>query len=166
MLDDLTPRKAIEFAVATEQMGERAYKKLAEKFAQNAELKELFESLAEDEQGHASQFRSLLDFVPADDDILSDQEKSRYLSAMATSKYFRGEGGLAGSLEDVTTVEDALVRVFGFEKATLSFYLAVRDVLGQNPVLDALIAVERGHVSRLMKYILSNEKMKGLADRS
>ena len=166
MLEDITLRKAVEFAVATEEMGERAYKKLAEKFADHRELREVFETLAEDEQGHANQFKALLDFVPSDDDILADDEKRRYLAAMATSKYFRGESGLAGSLEDVTTVEDALVRVFGFEKATLSFYLAVRDLLGQNPVLDAMIAVERTHVSRLMKYILADEKMKGLADQS
>ena len=61
MTDAMTPRQAIEFAVKTEELGEKFYKQLALKFSDQPELKELFELLAKDEVMHAAQFRKLLE---------------------------------------------------------------------------------------------------------
>jgi hypothetical protein len=85
---------------------------------------------------------------------------------MARSEFFTGEAGMTAALEKIQSVNEALVHVLGFEKATLGFYRAIQDTLGQEAALDAIIAAEQQHIARLMRYILSEEKMKGLADDS
>ena len=40
----------------------------------------------------------------------------------------------------------------------------IPDVLGEAAALDRIIQAEKSHIVRLMKYILTDEKMKGLAD--
>jgi len=164
MLNDFTLTEAVEFAVATEEMGERAYTKLAERFATEEEIADVFSRLATDERMHKAQFQALLDQVPPDDDIMTKDEKSRYLRAMAMSEFFRGDTKLIGKLDRTKNLDEALGCVMGFEKATLGYYLAIKDVLGDSDALDRIIEAEKSHIARLMKYILTDEKMKGLAD--
>lgn len=164
MSNEITVRKAIEFAIATEETGVRAYSKLAKKFSAEEEISAAFALLAKDEKAHKVQFQALLDHVPPDEGIMSEDERSRYLRAMAMSEFFRGDGGLIGKLDKSETLDEALLVVLGFEKATLSYYLAVKDILGEVADLDNIIQAEKGHIARLMKYILTDEKMKGLAD--
>jgi len=165
MLDNPTIQNAVQFAVSTEEVGARTYTKLAEKFSDHEELSEAFSLLAGDERGHAAQFRALLDKLPAEDQAPAGEEDSQYLQAMASSEFFTGEDGLAAVLEKIQSVDEALHHVLGFEKASLGFYQAVKDVLGPQEALDAIIAAEKQHVVRLMKYVLTDEKMKGLADK-
>ena len=80
------------------------------------------------------------------------------------SEFFRGDAGLIAKLDKAKSLDEALIHALGFEKATLGYYLAIRDVLGETGVLDMIIEAEKGHIVRLMKYILTDEKMKGLAD--
>ena len=85
---------------------------------------------------------------------------------MARSEFFGGDAGLSAKLEGIQSVDEALTHVLGFEKATLGFYRAIRDVLGREEALEAIIRAEKQHIVRLMKYILTEEKMKGLSDDS
>ena len=64
MLEELTVRKAVEFAVKTEEMGGRFYEKFARKFSDDPELKKTFELLARDEKAHENQFLKLLETLP------------------------------------------------------------------------------------------------------
>ena len=59
MLEELTLRKAVEFAVTTEQLGARFYNKMAKKFADDEGIKNIFTSLAKDELIHEKQFQNL-----------------------------------------------------------------------------------------------------------
>jgi rubrerythrin len=165
MLEDPTTRKAVEFAVVTEDVGAKTYARLAEKFSDREDLRETFTLLAGDERGHRAQFQALLDKLPAEDQGPGDEEQSHYLRAMADSEFFAGEEGLATVLENIRDVDDALRHALGFEKASLGFYQAVKDVLGPQEALDAIINAEKEHVARLMKYVLTDEKMKGLGDK-
>jgi len=164
MSDELTAAQAIEFAIATEEIGARAYSQLAEKFSANEEISDAFSLLARDENAHKAQFRALLANVPPDEGVMTADEKSRYLRAMAMSEFFRGDTGLITKLDEAADLNETLIHVLGFEKATLGYYRAVRDVLGENEALDGVIRAEKSHIVRLMKYILTDEKMKGLAD--
>jgi rubrerythrin len=166
MLENPTIQKAVEFAVATEDLGAQAYIKLAEKFSGQKEISEAFSILARDEKAHRAQFTALLKKLPPEADQAPGDEQQQYLRAMAMSEFFGGDAGLAAELEKIQSLEEALLRVFAFEKATLGFYLALREVLGQEDVLDAVIQAEKQHVLRLMQYICTEEKMKGLADDS
>ena len=157
MLDNPTIHKAVQFAVATEDMGERTYSKLAKKFSDEIGLCATFSRLAEDEKRHRAEFQTLLDKVPADDDVWTEDERYRYLSAMARSEFFAGEEGLTAALNKIQGVDDALSHALGFEKATLGYYLALQDVLEQQEPLVAIIEAEKQHVVALMKAIATRK---------
>jgi rubrerythrin len=160
----VTVREAIEFAVATEEMGVRAYCRLAEKFSQRKEISEAFSLLAKDEKAHKAQFQALLADVPPYEGVMTKEERSRYLRAMAMSEFFRGDAGLIGKLDKAESLGQALIDVLGFEKATLAYYLAVKDVVGKCEALEKIIQAEKGHILALMKYVVTEGKMRGLAD--
>jgi len=164
MLDFPTVPKAIEFAVATEGMGVRTYTKLAERFSEQEDLSEAFAMLVADEKAHRAQFEALLEELEPDDDIMTDEEKHRYLCAMARSEFFKSEAGSATKWDDVQSLDEALTKSLDFEKATLGLYLAIQDIIGEDESLGAIIEAEKRHVARLMRYILTEEKMKGLGD--
>ena len=80
-MENLTLRKAIEMAVATEELGAKHYKELAEKFSDEKEVAEIFARLAQDEVSHESQFRALLGQVPEEKDHVGDDESGLLLRA-------------------------------------------------------------------------------------
>jgi len=164
MLKDLTIHKAIQFAVAIEATGARIYTDLAKKYDQQQEISEAFSLLASDERAHGAKFKALLNEIPEDDKGSAGGDDYQYLAAMARSEFFSEEEGLTLKLEDIHSVQEALVKVLEFEKATLGFYLAIQDVVGPNDALSAILDEEKKHVARLAKYILTDEKMKGLSD--
>ena len=163
MLQDLNLRKAIEFAVKTEQIGARVYERLARQFADDAELKQLFEHLGQEEVGHERQFQALLDKVPETGGEDVSHEQQQYLRAMTVSEIFSGdEQGLIKNLDQVKTREDALERALNMEKATLGYYKAMQDILGSSEALDGVIAAEKRHVVHIAKYLLTGEEVKGV----
>lgn len=163
MLEDVTPAKCVEFAILTEEIGAEFYQQLAERFASDRELTELFRDLGRDEVHHAEQFRALRDRFVASKRALSADQKS-YLRAMSLSDVFSGPKGLADVLDRIRTRDDALERALHVEKATLGYYQAVREVLGPDEVLDALVAVERRHVLLVMQLLVTGAKFRGFAD--
>jgi len=166
MLGDTTIRKAVQFAIGIEVTGERLYTNLAERFSEQQELSETFSILAKDEKAHGDRFTVLLDELPPEYEITSGEDDYRYLIAMARSDLFGNGVGLAVTLEKVQSVAEVLTRVLDFEQATLAFYRAIQDILGKNEALDAIIKEEKKHVTRLIKYSLTEEKMKGFEDDS
>ena len=54
--------------------------------------------------------------------------------------------------------------MFGFEKATLGFYNAVKDTLGENATLQQIIDAEKRHVTRIMKVMIAEAKFRSLED--
>jgi rubrerythrin len=164
MLEELTPRKAVEFAVKTEELGQVFYKKLARKFEDKKELKEMFELLARDESIHEKQFRTLMEKIPADEFASGRQEQVKYLRAMSISQFFRGEGGLYNNLEDIHNENDALLKAFELEKAALQYYGAMKEAMGENEIINAIIGAEKEHLMKLMSYIMSDAKFRGISD--
>jgi rubrerythrin len=160
MLEDLTLRKAIEFAIKTEEVGEKLYLKLAKKFADNAEIKGLFETLAQDEAVHQRQFRSLLEQLPEPDGALP-YEQDQYLKAMAITDIFYG---LHRAFEGSESAEDAMHRALQLEKNTILYYTAMRDAVGESEALDKLIAIEKQHALQLMKHLITGAKLRSLQD--
>ena len=165
MLEDVTVAKCLEFAIKTEEIGAELYRRLAGKFSVDRELSELFEGLGRDEEGHGEQFRALYDqILPRFRDHTISPEQRDYVRAMSMSAIFSGDKGLANSVEGVKTRNDALERALGLEKATLSYYQAVREIVGADDVLDSLIAVEKKHVVKVMQLMVTGAKFRGLAD--
>ena len=164
MSEEWTVRKATEFAVKTEELGALFYKKMAKKFADNAEMKEVFELLAKDEEIHEHQFRKLLERTEPDAEVSGKPEHMAILRVMSMSQFFMGDDGLYGKTEDLTDVKSALVRAFELEKATLQYYQAMKDVVGENQILNAIIKAEKNHLMKLAEYLMTEAEFRGIAD--
>jgi len=163
MLEELTLRKAIEFAVKTEELGQLFYQKLARKFEDNEELKNTFELLSRDEAIHEKQFRALMEKVPEDERISGKDERLQFLRAMSMSEFFMGQEGLFKKLEKIKEADDALLEAFELEKATLQYYDAMKEFLGDSDALNAVIAAEKSHVLKLMNYLVTGARFRGIA---
>lgn len=164
MFEDPTIRKAMEIAVETEKLGGIFYRKMAKKFADNKEVAQVFTLLAEDEDVHEKQFTKLLERVPEDTGGPMQKENMAYLKIISRTEFFMGRSGIFRDLDAITDKEDALTRAFQLEKDTLSYYQALRDVMGDNSELDAVIAAEKRHVSKVLEYLTTGAEMRGLSD--
>jgi rubrerythrin len=67
------------------------------------------------------------------------------------------------SIDD--NVLEILKLAYEFEKDTYLFYSAIRDVVGENEILNSIIAIEKSHMVKLFNYILSEQKFRGIADK-
>jgi rubrerythrin len=162
VIEKLTLERAVEFAIKTEQLGAAFYSKLATAHAEDAELKQMLELLARDEEVHEAQFRSLRDRLP-DDAVLGDDDEE-YLRAIAVAEIFHGGHAALDSGAVAASREDVLARAFELEKTTVLYYEAMRKVLGPSDVLDAILEAERRHLKQVARYMLTGAKMRGLVD--
>jgi rubrerythrin len=166
MIEDLTLKGCMEFAVATEELGAKIYKRLAAKFEDHKDVADLFSRLALDEEIHKRQFSDLLKKTPEDEGVSSAPEKHEYLKAMSVSEFFSHQRGPFKDIDTIRDRDDALQRALDFEKATLGFYRAVEEVMGEKDVLSEVIETERNHVIVLLKALLvEGSKFRGLQDR-
>ena len=154
MIEDITLKGCLEFAVATEELGIRFYTHLAGKFSNDEDIARIFHQLADDEQVHKRQFTELLRESPEEKGVSDSPEKRAYLRAMSISEFFSHRHGPFQDVEEIQNRDDALQKALDFEKATLGFYKAVEDVLGTHELLTCVIEVERNHVAVLMKALL------------
>lgn len=164
MLEELTIRKALEFAAKTEELGNLFYSKMAKKF-ENEEIADIFSKLAEDELAHRKQFETLMTKVPEDPNISSKDERMALLKIMSRSEFFMGGEGLYRKIDEIESRDDALERAVNLEKATLGYFQAMKDVLGDDEVLNAIIKIEKSHLIKLMEYMITGAKMRGLGDK-
>jgi rubrerythrin len=163
IMDEFTVHDALRLAVTTEEIGAKVYRRFAEKFADQHELAEIFAKLARDEQLHQAQFRALLDQHPRTNEELGRYGVDEYLRATAISEFFGKKA--VDRLKEAQDPEEALKNAVGLEKATLLFYQAIRDTIGESPALDEIIQIERSHLTTLMKVILTDARFRGLSDR-
>ncbi len=164
-MEEMTLRKCIEFAVATEENGARFYRQMAGKFTANPEISDLFKALGKDETVHRKKFAKLLSKVPQESGVSNSPEQNEYLRAMSISEFFSHRQGPFKDADKIKNMEDALEKSFYFEKATLGFYQAVQDVLGRNRTLTSVIKEEKKHVTSLMKALVTGEKFRSLQDK-
>jgi rubrerythrin len=162
MAEDLTLRECVQLAVKTEEIGSRFYERLAGKFADDEDVADVFSQLAKDEKAHEKQFTRLLENVPKEALQPERYEVHQYLRATAISEFFRAD--YFKQADEITTPTEALARALAFEKATLLYYKAIRDVLGENKELDAIIKAERNHLMAIARIIVTDARFRGLSD--
>jgi rubrerythrin len=162
-MQDLTLRKSVELAITTEQLGADFYARMERKFSNQKELREIFAQLVKDEKAHEAQFKTILKGIPEEPIEQQQYELYQYLRATAISEFFRDDA--FKNLDSIKTADDALGRSLAFEKSTLQFYQAIRDILGKNQALDEIINAEKTHVIALMKVITADAKFRGLGDK-
>jgi rubrerythrin len=164
MLEDLTVRKAVEFAITVEELGETNYRRLAKKFGDDPKMAELFGGLADDEAIHRKQFTKLLDEAEKVDDDKLDYERKQYLRAMSISEFFSKNYGPFKDADKFDRAADALQAAFELEKSLVNFYTAMRDILGDNPILEEIIGSEKKHTVAVMKLMMTDAKYRTLED--
>lgn len=164
MIQDLSLKGCVEFAIATEDTGAKFYVRLARKFTGNQEVSDLFTLLGKDEEEHKREFSELLQKLPEEPGVSNAPEKSEYVRAMSISEFFTKQGPFADA-DKIGNRDEALDKVFAFEKATLGFYQAVKDMIGDNSILNQVIQAEKNHITRIMKVIITGEKFRSLLDQ-
>lgn len=164
MIEDMTLKKAVAFAIQTEELGEKLYTRFAKKFASEKEISDIFQQLARDEVVHQEQFTKLLEVVPESEDDKGSYETGDYLKAMAMTDIFSPKRGPFARVDEIDSGRDALLRAFELEKATLGYYNAMRDFLGDNRILKSIIAVEKSHLVSLMKVLLTDAEFRSMQD--
>jgi rubrerythrin len=164
MIEDLSLRRAIEFAIQTEKQGAEFYDRMAKKFADNEELKEIFSILARDEEIHEFQFQRLLKELPFEERGELSEDEVEYLRAVSAAEVFYGHHAALDSADTIESREDALQRAHEMERSTLLYYRAMKDIVGPNPVLDEIIGMEKQHLVQVMRCLVSGSKMRSLLD--
>ena len=158
----LSLKQVLELAVTTEEVGAKYYAGLAERFAAEKDIADIFQRLGQDELAHAAAFRKLAAEASSDQRIGPEADAYFVLRAATASEFFVKSGLHAPAA--VQTPADALTKALEFEKATLFYYQSVKDALGGSPELDRLIAAEKAHLMALMRVIVSDSKFRGLGD--
>jgi rubrerythrin len=143
--------EVVEQAVQTEKLGFDFYTTMAEKFKENTGLKELFDTLALKEKSHEKRFSDLKESVK-DAGVAEWEEVSKYLRAIVESEFFLGSNKSLPSLDHVKTVLDAVRFALGFEKETLLYFYAIKDVIQEKGVVEQIIEEEKSHITWLDKF--------------
>lgn len=143
--------EVVEQAVQTERLGFDFYTTMAEKFSEDTGLKELFDTLALKEKSHEQRFSDLKGKVE-DTHVEEWEEVSKYLRAIVESEFFLGRNKSLPSLDQVKTVPDAVKFALGFEKETLLYFYAIRDVIQEKGVVEQIIEEEKSHIAWLDKF--------------
>ena len=159
-MSNYTLEKAIETAIKAEELGIKFYSEMSKRFHNYVEIKEMFELLAKDEYEHKKQFTNLLNQLPAS--IPSQMDIFvEFLNAVDISKYFQDMESIPNDIKP----SEVLSRVYNFEKDTVLFYLGISDFLDDSQIIKEIINVEKKHVTKVMKYILTDGLFRGISDK-
>jgi rubrerythrin len=150
-MENYSLSEVIEQAVQTEKLGYEFYTGTAAKFKDEHVLKELFGLLASKERGHERKFSELKRIV-RDEEAVDWDEVSKYLRAIVESEFFLGSDKSLLSLGDVTTVDEAVKLAIGFEKETLLYFYAIKDIIREKDILEEIIEEEKSHITWLGRF--------------
>ena len=157
----ITVTDCVDFAIKTEQELSVYYERMANNFADDAEIANLFKSLSADEQHHQAQFKKLLQDDSFRNTVVSARN-SDYLKAMSLSKAFSKNIRNQDLNYIPDNREELLLELFEFEKASLGFYKALIEVVIGNTELQKIIEMEKSHVIAVMKILVTNTPDMGL----
>ena len=147
----ITGGDVVDMAVQTEVEGERFYRAAAER-ADNAETRDLFAYLADEEVRHKQAFEALSDrIVVTEIDPTTWEEGIAYIRATIDRALFSGSNAPIRTIALEATVDELLRQAIAFEQQTLLFFGALRDLVQppNRPIIDRIVSEERGHVRRL-----------------
>ncbi|MCX7908607.1 MAG: ferritin family protein [Ignavibacteria bacterium] len=156
-MGNFNPQNLVELALKVEEKGAKVYNQLAEKFASNSEISETFRLLARDEQIHYNQFLALKKEIPETLDNIS-KTSEEFFNYIDLERYFL-------LFDSVSELDKILKYAYDFERDTYIFYTAIRDAVGKFEVLDSIIEFEKSHMIKLLQYILTESKFRGIADK-
>jgi rubrerythrin len=151
-----TAGEALEMAMEIEKNGEVFYNEASAK-SSDPEIKELFEDLAVQEQGHYRVFEKMLGGAkPAPDlPVAEYDEYQAYVLITLDNALFSGPEKALTLAKQAQDRETALRAAMGFEKDTLLFFYDLRDMVSEadREAVTAIIREEKKHLRRLAKML-------------
>ncbi len=133
-----------------------AFYERAQARIQDAEIRELFQNLAQEEAEHRAKIESLAEKLPpgAWTPTVSDPEQDldRYIQMMADQHVLSSVGDLDARLAEVRTARGALKLALQIEKDSIIFLLGMQEATCEGKdrdLLALLIKEEQDHVRRL-----------------
>jgi len=143
---------ALELAMGIETNGEAFYRAVTEK-AQVAEIKALFQDLAEQETLHYATFKKLSKDLKGKLLMSTEEwnEYQDYLQATVQSALFESSDRALAAADQAKDEKEAIKMAMGFEKETLLFFYNLRDIVSDHDqkTIDHIIAEEKTHLKRL-----------------
>lgn len=157
-MKDLSINDVIDIAIRAEDLGAKAYVDLSKKFSNDSNLKDLFENLARDEVEHKLFFTELSKKTSNLKLSLAEVDRE-FLQGVDISKFFEP----IQKSQDMS-ITDIFKLIYDFEKESVLFYVGIRDVVEDEKILDEIIRVEKDHMNRIMKFILTDSLYRGIKD--
>lgn len=139
----------LQIALQIEREGEAFYQEAA-RLTRSPAAKDLFEHLALEEVGHAHAFRQIAAALDVSSEEYEEEEAQRYLRALVDERVFTDPRDAYARAKEGD--QGALLRyAIGFEKETILFFNALRDVAREKDqvLIDKLIEEEKKHVRQL-----------------
>lgn len=151
MAEGFNIKEVLEQAIQTERLGYQFYTSMAERFKDNGELKNLFNTLAEKEVQHEKTFTELMEMV-GDRTEEGWDEVSLYLRAIVESEFFLGKNKALPSMEGIRDISQAVGYAIAFEKETLLYFYGIRDAVKEKDIVDEIINEEKSHIRWLVVF--------------
>lgn len=154
-LSRFQPGEVIDLAVQIEEKGASFYQRLADKVEQ-AEVKELLNFLAGEEEKHQKEFKELgrdLSFINPRETY--EGEYFEYVENAVSTHMFANEDFLEEAVKKATGPKDVVKLAISFEKDTILFFHSFRSLVNKDKqeVIDKLIKEEEGHINKLAKIL-------------
>jgi rubrerythrin len=150
-MEHYSMNEVIEQAVQTERLGFEFYTGMAERFEKDEKFREFFETLAVKEQEHERTFAGLKERI-GDQPLEGWEEASKYMRAIVESEFFLGKDKTLPSLEHLETIEDAIRFAIGFERETLLYFHALKDIVKEKELINEIINEEKVHIVWLSEF--------------
>ncbi len=153
--------EGLRIAIEMERRGVEFYRRAA-RLTKTADIAEMLEELAVEEEGHQRDFTELLsrqcDGRQDEAAVCYSGETSAYLSAIAADVVFSGglmEIGRRGGFDSLPAI---LTTAIDSEKNSILFYTELRDLTGDPGSREAfseVIAEEKVHLARLQNQLVA-----------
>jgi rubrerythrin len=150
-MEHYSMNEVIEQAVQTERLGYEFYAGMAERFEKDEKFRKFFETLAVKEQEHERTFAGLKERI-GDQSLEGWEEASKYMRAIVESEFFLGKDKTLPSLEHLETIEDAIRFAIGFERETLLYFHALKDIVKEKELINEIINEEKVHIVWLSEF--------------
>jgi rubrerythrin len=141
----------IDVAVQIEVRGEGFYRAAAAR-AEGSEARQLFGHLGDEEVRHKRIFQALSpSIVNTEMDPATWDEAEQYIAATVDASFFSRADAPIRAIPEAATTDSMLRQAIEFEKQTLLYFYALRDLVhpANRPILDGVVAEEKSHVRRL-----------------
>jgi len=155
MIFGFNAAEVFQIAIEIEDNGKSFYEK-AQARIDDAEVKAIFQDLAQQEVEHKRRFQELKDQLPqgaAASTVFDPQnEMAAYLKMMADNHVFRTSENVDAKVSQVKDAVDAIKMAMEFEKDSVLFFLSMQDATEEEKgraLIGLLVKEEQAHLRRL-----------------